>query len=115
EVNHVLTASQKSCAMLLDHVREIGWTVKNGKVLEKPLKSRFNRDAYILQRRGIEQEDACTLCESGRGVFGSCVAAPDVTTDQTGRKCSLFAGSCANCLWHGKAAECSFYLGRNGG
>ncbi|PKX92827.1 uncharacterized protein P174DRAFT_432200 [Aspergillus novofumigatus IBT 16806] len=63
-------------------MKEFGTTIYHR--IKPGYHDRFSIGSVSLRRRGVEQEDACTFLRKWSRVFGSCVAAPDVTTDQTG-------------------------------
>ncbi|GFF47728.1 hypothetical protein IFM46972_08369 [Aspergillus udagawae] len=84
----------------------------HSEVMRVKLKNQCHRDAFLLQRRGEVAIEACTQCAKNGGVFQSCVAAPEVVGDDDKRRV-LFAGACANCIWHSKGAQCEFYAGKS--
>ncbi|GFG26527.1 hypothetical protein IFM61606_06513 [Aspergillus udagawae] len=107
-----LTWITRSCVVLLDPVRTVDWATKNGKELQKELKNQCHRDAVLLQTQGEVASELCSQCARNGGVFQSCVSAPEMS-NVDGKRHGLFAGGCANCIWHSKGAQCEFYGGKS--
>jgi hypothetical protein len=90
----------------------VDWATKNGKELQKELKNQCNRDAVLLQTQGEVASEPCSQYARNGGVFQSCVSAPEMS-NVDGKRRGLFAGACANCIWHSKGAQCEFYGGKS--
>lgn len=65
--------------------------------------SHHGQVSIALQALGISQFPPCTCCAAGQGPFEVCVAFRGICDDRIVSK-----GACANCVWTGHAAICSF-------
>ncbi|PKX98346.1 uncharacterized protein P174DRAFT_360922 [Aspergillus novofumigatus IBT 16806] len=116
EAPFVLTESQGSLAILLERVQDVDWASKNDVDLTRrsrasPAKTLCCFRLAVLRRPIVCS--TCITCVKRLWTFRKCISAPGVVINDQRR--SIIAGACANCVWRGKGAQCSFYVGENEG